>query len=84
MHTYLPPTSAFAVGEEVIAVLDGIEVYDIDQDGVVPAKYRPAWTIAMVVGLTQTPESRAYILRFGIGDNACICVAPERAIEGTA
>ncbi len=84
MHTYLPPAPAYAVGEEVVAVLDGVDVYAIGRGAVVPAEFRPAWTIATVAGLTQTKESRAYVLRFGVGDNACICVAPERAIEGTA
>ncbi len=82
--TRVQPRYAYETGEEVVVRLEGIEVYDVEAGRVRCAGALPAWTIGAVAARTATDGVAAYLLSFRDADAACLCIAPEHAIDGTA
>jgi hypothetical protein len=74
----------FAVGEEVVVRLRGVEVFDLDMARVFHDGVLPHWTIAEIVERTSSDGTPCYTLRFVYRGAGCLCVVPEAAIDGTA
>ena len=75
---------AYAAGEEVIVRLDGVAAHNVERGAAVDAACLPEWTIGIVLGCTTADGLPAYVLRIEHDGCACVCTAPEAAIEGVA
>lgn len=86
MRSTRPETATFAygVGEEVVARLDGVDVYSFDYGELLPAAWRPGWTIASIMECLVRGGQLFYVLRFRIFGVAFVSVVPEDAIDGIA
>lgn len=76
--------TAYAVGEEVVVKLDGIEVCDSDDGAVVAAAALPPWTIGEVGAAMREGGRERYAVFFLHEEALCVCVVAPDAIEGTA
>ncbi len=76
-------TFKYEVGEEVVARLDGVKIVEMDGPALAAAAL-PAWTIGEITSRQPTASSLHYTIRFQLGDDRCLCVVSESAIEGTA
>jgi hypothetical protein len=74
---------AYALGEDVVARLDGVEVYSLDHAALLPSAFYPGWTIATVMEQELVQGDRRYVLRFLLGDDAYVVRVQEAAIDGT-
>lgn len=74
---------AFAVGEEVVVRIEGVDALGVGS-GEPRCRHLPRWTIADVVALTDAGGVAAYVLRFRHDGHTFICRVEERAIEGVA
>lgn len=74
---------AYAIGEDVVAHLDDIEVYSLEHAALLPAAFRPDWTIATVMEQVVVDGERRYVLRLLLGEDLCVATVPELAIDGT-
>lgn len=72
----------YQVGEEVVVRLAGVTVLDVESASYVDRL--PRWTIAEITERLLSEGRAAYALRFRLAETACICVAPEAQIDGTA
>lgn len=74
---------AYALGEDVVAHLDGVDVYSLEHAALLPAAFCPDWTIATVMEQVAVDGERRYVLRLLLGDDLCVATVPESAIDGT-
>ena len=84
MEALLSTGNAYAAGEEVVVRLEGVAAHNVERGAAVDAACLPEWTIGIVLGCTTADGSPAYVLRIEHDGCACVCTAPEAAIEGTA
>jgi hypothetical protein len=75
---------AYAVGEEIVAGLAGIAVFDVARSSIVTPRGAPPWTIGTIMERWRTDATSRYAIRFRYGKTTCVCVLPEQAIDGTA
>jgi hypothetical protein len=75
---------AYAPGEEVVARLEGLAAWEVEGRRRVPPGCLPSWTIGVVVGRRSAGAGGQYLLQFRRHGLRCLCLVPERAIDGTA
>jgi len=75
---------AYHAGEEVVAVLDAAEAFDMERGVAVPAVCLPRWTIGAIAACLDRGRRPAYVLRFLHHGSPCLCIIDEAAIEGVA
>jgi hypothetical protein len=75
---------SYAVGEDVVVRLDGVEVLDAEHQAVVPHIFLPAWTIARIVSLVERDGMLCYLVRAKMRGLRCLSVVSEASIEGVA
>jgi hypothetical protein len=75
---------AYEAGEEVVLQLAGADAFDVGRGLPVPDVCLAAWTIGTIVTPMRRGGAPAYAVRFLHHGAPCVCVADERAIEGTA
>jgi hypothetical protein len=75
---------AYSPGEEVVLRLDGVTPWLLREGCALPDGSAPPWTIARIVSRVLLEDRPHYALNFLHQDDACICMAPESAIEGVA
>jgi hypothetical protein len=75
---------SYAVGEEVVVLLDHAEVFDLLQGCTVPTSRIPGWTIGTIIHRAGPADRPVYVVRFRSRGNTCLCAVPETCIEGTA
>jgi len=71
-------------GEEVVADMAGVEVFDVEYGAALAAACLPAWTIGRIVSCVRREERPAYVLAFEHHGSSCVCIADESAIAGVA
>jgi hypothetical protein len=77
-------STAFDIGDEVVARLDGVHAENDVSHIRVPASMLPPWTIGAVTARNDRPSGTSYTLRFQHGDDTLTCVVFEDAIDGLA
>ncbi len=75
---------AYAVGEEVVARLDGAEIFDVARGVEIAAGRRPGWTIGSVVDCISMGGGRGYVLCSRYRGETYVCLVPEEGIDGVA
>ncbi len=75
---------SYQAGEEVVAILDAAEAFDVERGAPVPAGCTPRWTIGAIAACLDRGRRPAYLLRFLHHGNPCVCIIDEAAIEGVA
>ena len=75
---------SYQAGEEVVAVLDAAEAFDVERGVAVPAVCLPRWTIGAIAACMDRSRRPSYLLRFLHHGSPCVCIIDEAAIEGVA
>jgi hypothetical protein len=75
---------SYALGEDVIVRLDGVDVLDTDHMAVLPRPFVPEWTIARIVSFVLRDGCFGYLVRAEVCDHPCLCVVDDAAIDGVA
>lgn len=78
------PSCRFHIGEEVVARLDGVDVFSVDGSMTLPLALRPRWTIGQIVELRTADDRTVYVLRFRWRGQACISIVGDEAVDGLA
>lgn len=71
-------------GEEVVANIDGVEVFAVDYGTALASPFVPSWTIGRIVSCVRREQRAAYVLAFEHEGARCVCVADESSIAGVA
>ena len=74
----------YAVGEEVVFGLTHADAFDLDRGAPMTPACMPSWTIGAIVACTRRGEVPAYLVRFEHHGVACLAIAAQEQIEGTA
>ena len=74
----------YALGEEVVADMAGVEIFAIECGATLAAGCAPAWTIGLIVCCVRRADHPAYVLAFEHHGSRCLCIADESAIDGVA
>ena len=74
----------YRAGEEVVADIEGVEVFALDEGAALAAAFAPPWTIGRIVSCVRRHQRPAYVLAFKHRGSRCVCVADESAIAGVA
>jgi hypothetical protein len=73
----------YAVGEEVVVRLEGVDARIAGDDGA-PSSVDAPWTIGEITAVVELDSQPRYIVRFRHGEETYLCSVTRDAIEGTA